>query len=260
MKKIKITILVGIALVIASCSKTSDPTAAVSLPPYQNVKLSFASTKPIAIPTSIATSTDSVAKELSRSIEIMNEITANIKIFTPPTNATTSSTKIVSTNGRSAGSSYLVYNWTDTDNGNVAYQVSEVGSKYTFEAFVKKQGNWTLAFYAEEQKDTSVGLLDTYDIKGTNPAVKDGSYGWNKLSGGELSFKAIYIKTAGDITVTQVLSVTSRADKSGQLLVFNDEKLEFLAIDVSWDALGNGQWVTYKDKDKNVLKNGSWKI
>lgn len=253
MKSSKILLLVfGIVLLLASCSKKSDPQPATTL---SSASLSLASGQAVTVPTALINSTDSHAQEAYSFAQSVNAISSYTAAFTIPSGATKTSTPIVAVNvsGRIASTqqSYLVYIWTDPSSGSsVAYQVSETTDSYTFELFYKESGTsvWVRYLNAEEKKDKSSGFMNVYDptVTKISPAIL--SYNWTRATN---VFNFIITDDYGTKVTLHVNTQTKAGDVEAYSSYILTEKL-------TWDAQGHGTWAEYDADGITVLSSGTW--
>ena len=193
-------------------------------------------------------------------VEGVNAITSYLSYFTPPAGAVKSSTSITASNARVASTQkeYLVYIWTDANNGSVAYQVSEESDKYVFELFFKaKSGsNWLRYLYAEEKKDRSSGLMKVYDVFTGGPSTTVlFSYNWAR-TGDQLDVTMEIPDEDPQFVFKTVISINVKT-KAGSVSYYIGNVKEY---NMTWDAAGNGTWTWYEEDGKTVNESGTWKV
>lgn len=243
--------LVAIFLVVLSCSKKEDPQ------PLQKAALSFANATPITPPSAMAASSDPNAQSATTWVGIANAMSGYTALFNAPAGSVSSSTPIIASNigARSAATqqTYLVYTWSDPTYGSIAYQISEVGDKYTFEMFYKNTGSaiWLRLIYAEEKKDRSQGLMNIYDTTNPTKAVVLINYSWTR-NGDLLQFQISNAESNFKI----VLNVNTKT-KAGDVAYYTGTKLYY---EIVWDALGNGSWTEYESDGITVRETGTWTV
>jgi hypothetical protein len=248
----KITIkILSLLLMMAfamSCSKDEkDPE-----PDLDKVSISLAeNAQVITVPTAMANSEDPYAQQASSYITLANSVSANFALFKAPANATKSTTEITPVNGRvNASAKVVVYTWTDPSYGSVAYQVKDAGTKYTFEFFVKPQGEtgWYRYLHAEEEKDHSTGNMIVYDYFSKS---NDILLQWDWTKSGD-DFK-MNMTSSLDSDVFKVTIAINTKTKAGSVVYFqNALKL----YDMTWDAQGSGTWNFYENGV--VTDSGTW--
>ncbi len=251
MKSSKILVLVfGSVLVMASCSKKSDPQPSLS-----SASLSLSTAQVVTFPASLSTSTDAHAQEAYSFVESVNAIGSFTGAFTVPSGATKTSTPIVGINvaGRIAATqqNYLVYIWTDPNSASsVAYQVSETADSYTFELFYKDAGTtaWVRYLYAAEKKDKSSGFLNVYDptVTKVSPAIL--SYNWVRGTN-------TFTFTVTDDLGSKVTLHTNTQTKVGDVEAYTSG---ILIEKLTWDAQGHGTWAVYDTDGITIVSSGTW--
>jgi hypothetical protein len=249
MKFLKIPALIMMALIVLSCSKDKDPEPAV-----EQAKISFSGeTQLIEVPAALSASQDIHAQMASQWVAVANGMGANLALFTPPSNATKSTDLITPINGRVAkGNAVAVYIWTDANYGSVAYQVQDVGTKYTFELFYKgnDDAGWYRYLYAEEKKDKTSGYMVLYDAWGfVSDARKEEMVRWEWLRAGD-----DFTFTIRDVTAdfNFVVNVNTKTKAGSIVYLEGTEKL----FEITWDANGKGTWKEFEDNQ--VVDEGSW--
>jgi hypothetical protein len=243
---LKILSLIMVMGVAVSCSKDDEDPA----PNLENVSVSLkGQAEVVTVPSAMLTSEDPNAQMAASYVEMANSIGENLAMFTPPSGATKSTTAITAVNGRTKEGAVLVYTWTDPNYGTMAYQIKDAGTKYTFELFLKPDGetDWYLYVSAEEQKDGSAGSMKLHDFfSGTGEVLMQ----WNWSRSGD-DFTMEVLSNWGDPfrVVLEINTVT----KAGSVEYYFDSELSY---SMTWDAQGNGTWEYYAEGE--VVESGTW--
>lgn len=256
----KLLFTLSVLALITACG--SDDEAPV--PNIENAELAFsAQNPPIEIPTALSTSTDQNASQINAQLNVVNSVSNLFAAFEAPAGAEKSTTPIgrTSKNGRVAATNedVVVYTYTATttdDQGNtvtvsVAYQIADVGDKYTFELFYKFDGGDFIPYlYAEESKSSlREGSLIVYNIfdeqnPGTESLI---TFEWEENSAGVLNFNY----SAFGLLVELVIN----PDNSGSMDLYYDGVRNFNG---TWNAAGTSGTFTYYNEDGSVSSSGSW--
>jgi hypothetical protein len=234
-------------LALLACSKHD------STPALQNTKVT---TTPVTAPSGLTTAaeTDSHASFALADIEMANSLTAYTSMFAiPTTGANKQSSPIVASNGR-VSSSTVTYIWNDTQSGNsVGYQVTDEGTSYKWEYFIKLSGTTTWLKYlnAEETKDGSVGSLKIYDFLGDNPSLIEYEYSWTKVQN-QFTFNWDDTYSSGILTINLSTKAGNAKEFSG---VGANAVLEYK---YEWGTDGHGSWTSYDSDGVTVIDSGTW--
>ncbi|MBS1680104.1 MAG: hypothetical protein JST48_00180 [Bacteroidetes bacterium] len=239
MKKLNLSFLVLLTVAFA-CSKTAtSPTPALT-----NTQVT---TTPITAPAALTSSSDVHAQEVSAYISSANALSTWVNYFkVPASGASKSSATIKASNGRVSATQATsdTYTWTDTQTGNsVAYQITDNGTSYTWEYFLKISGaNWLKVVDANEMKDGSIGYLRVFDANGSDPSVITGRYDWTKTS-------ALY--TFKLTTSTDYFNLTYNLTTKAGTIDYYEDSVEDAKL--TWDNTGHGTWQTF-----DPAASGSW--
>jgi hypothetical protein len=249
MKITRILSLIAVMAVAFSCSKDDD-----AKPSLEEAAKSASQQNLIQVPTAMQNSQDPNAIEVASYVSMAN---LNFALLQVPAGATKSSTKITAANGRTRSSqeTYLVYTWTDAQQGiSVAYQVSESSDSYIFELFYKdssRSDEWYRYLYGEQKKDRSAGffnLIDIYGLLGDDQTAVFLKYQWTR-SGDNFEF------TFSDFSDSMKFTGTiNTKTKAGELKLYEDTVVTYEA---SWTAQGTGSWKSY-DSQGVLEDSGTW--
>ncbi len=257
MKQFRLLLFLALSVVIFSCSKDEDPTPASSSLETATLSLSANATV-VSAPAAMRASTDDYAVMASGYVQSVNGMTNYLSMFTVPAGAVKTSAGITASNARVASTQkeYLVYTWSDANNGTVAYQISEESGKYVFELFFKAKSasSWLRYLYAEEMKDKSAGAMKVYDIFTGGPTTSVlVSYSWAK-SGDVLNFTMEVPDP--DFSYKIVISVNLKTNSGSVSYYLGGVKW----YDMIWDTKGNGTWSWYEEDGKTVSESGKWTV
>lgn len=250
MKAIKFLSTAALALLVFACSE--DEPAKNEL---EDIRLSFSEREEIIqLPQGLINSTNPYAQAAYGYASSANLMSVYFSFFTFPDGAVKTTNKIVASNARtSATGEYLVYTWSDPQVGSIAYQLGDLGDRYSFEVFFKNAGStqWLRYLYAEEQKDQRSGFMTIFDIDAENASLPIVEYNWTRANG-SIVFRYDFL-TENEPTVSAVITVNETT---------NAGKVEYyigtsLMSRIVWDAAGNGTWKEY-DEEGNLIDEGSW--
>ncbi len=248
--KIKLFYCIGLLLFISSCSEEEPVKNEL-----EDIRLSFATREEIIdLPEGLINSTDPYAQTAYGYATSANLMSAYFNFFAFPDGATKTTNRIVPANARTtATGEYLVYTWTDPQVGGIAYQLGDIGDRYSFEVFFQRAGStqWLRYLYAEEKKDQSNGFMKVFDIDAANASAAVIEYTWT-VANGSIVFRYNFL-AENEPTASVVITV-NESTQAGKVEYFVGTAL-FSRI--TWDALGNGTWEEY-DEEGVLLNEGSW--
>ena len=251
MKASKLFPLIGLTLLIFSCSKEE---------PIKNeleeTRLSFAKRggEVIKLPAGLTSSSNSYALVANGYATSANLMTGYFSFFAFPDGAAKTTKPIIPSNARtSAAGEYLVYTWTDPQAGGIAYQLGDLGDRYSFEVFFQEVGStkWLRFLYAEEKKDESSGFMKIFDVDVKNASSTEIEYTWTRANG---TFVFRYNFFTRDQPTESAVITVNETTKAGKVETYEGT---LLTSRIAWDALGNGTWKEF-DEAGNVTDEGSW--
>ena len=229
--------------IIMSC-KDDDPQ-----PSVENAKFSLGASSPLELPSNLTASQDEHAQQVVAWAAAANAMSNYSAMFTPPQGAEKSTTAITPANGRLAATtaSVVVYTWSDPYYGSVAYQVSDLSDRFTFEIFTKEDGSedWYRLVYAEEQKDGSEGYLVVYDITDNSGDVW---MRWDWTRNG--STFIMDFSSMGVVSYTFTIDTNTNA---GSIVYSVDNEIIY---ELTWTSSGTGTWKEYSDGE--LVASGEW--
>ncbi|MEN7549095.1 hypothetical protein AAG747_14325 [Rapidithrix thailandica] len=240
-------------LLLTSCSKDDDDPQPAKL---EDVKFALKEDfEEITAPQNLQKSEDPNAQQVLGYIQQANSFKSYMNFFTIPEGAEKSNTPINAAGGRVTSGEYLVYKWS-YDGLTIAYQVSQQGNEYVFEAFINDgEGSSTLVKYIEARQSTdgkkgSMKVFDFYDLD-DNGKLDDvtANYIWEHRDNGSIYFKFDF----GNDALVYELEVN--ADASGKVQYYIEGELYYF---VEWDAQGNGSWKYYSEG--KVVESDSWTV
>ena len=144
------------------------------------------------------------------------------------------------------GVKYRTHTWIVYNVGQYASQVSKQGGRYVFEGFFRNWETWRPVVFAEEYPDRSRGLMKVY-------------------AGDEVSTQAtwerhndrFYLVLKYPAAMYQELHLDiDEKTGAGTVQHWQDEQHLY---DVTWDALGDGNWIQY-NADGSVYAAGNWEV
>ena len=149
------------------------------------------------------------------------------------------------------GSNYLLYFGKDTSFNNIAYQVRDGGSIFTFEYLVNYVGtpDWLRQFYGEEAEDQSSGKLTNTDISPENRGIIE-TYEWTR-NGDDLALNHDnHVNFQDSFQLEITINTSTRAGSVSYFIDYVRKQ------DIAWDANGSGTWKTYENGA--ISASGSW--
>lgn len=248
MKFSRILSLMVIIAITASCSKDDEPE-----PKLEDAALSFSQNAPaVEAPQALLTNDDPHAQMASGWISMANSMTANLALFTPPAGAERSTTLITPANGRVAAESGVVYTWSDSQYGSVAYQIRDQNDKYVFELFFKglDDTEWYRYLYAQEMKDRSSGYMVLYDAWGYSDDTRGAEllrWDWTR-KGDQFTMKVSDVQG-----LVEIVLVVNTKTKAGSVVYYESSSKLF---EMEWDAQGKGSWKSYDGGQ--LVDEGTW--
>lgn len=246
----KLLFLTFFSIITLSCSE-EEPTKTE----LEDIRLSFAEREEIIeLPEGLTTSSNPYAQTAYGYASSANLMSLYFNFFSFPDGAVKTTNKIVPANSRtSASGEYLVYTWSDPQAGGIAYQLGDLGDRYSFEVFFKSAGStrWLRYLYAEEKKDQSSGFMKIFDIDADNASLAIVEYTWTR-SNENIVFQYTFLNE-NEPTAKVVITLNEKT-KAGKVEYFLGSPL---LSSIAWDALGNGAWKEYDDEG-NLLDEGSW--
>lgn len=250
MKLVKLFFLISLSFFTFSCSEDDEP----EVSELEDIRLSFAERgEVIELPAGLINSSDPYAQTAYSHALSANLMTAYFSFFAFPDGATKTTNRIVAANARtSAAGEYLVYTWSDPQVGGIAYQLGDLGDRYSFEVFFRNVGStkWLRYLYAEEKKDQSSGFMRIFNIDAEDASFAVVEYSWTRANQSIVFRYNLF--TENEPTVSAVITVNETTN-AGKVEYFIGADLISL---ISWDALGNGTWKEYEDGI--VINEGSW--
>ncbi|UII22574.1 hypothetical protein [Fulvivirga ligni] len=231
-----------LAISLFSCSKDDEP----SDPKLSETNLFFMDEEIINLPTGLTQSDDPRANTLSFYMTYIGILSSYGSYFTVPEGASTSG-PITASNGRlSDNTETYVYNY---GGYIIANQITDQGSSYLYEVFVKIENEDYKKWYEASQKKDKSEATFTYLDPEEDERVELVSWTIKKNDNGYF----IRYVTAEDEGVTEIQSNT---DKSGTMVVIENgvKKYEY-----SWDSVGNGTWKEYNGQG-NLIDEGGWTV
>lgn len=232
-------ILVGLALILSSCSKSSSPTSSQTAPK-------------LTAPTFSGPAPSTPPSDTSSGYQGYFYATTVADLFT----ATAQSYMGMYTgNGTQSGNSWT---WTYSAGGFTATWTATLsGSNYDWKLVYNgtdnqvNYSNWT-AISGSETTDGKSGNWTIYYPPTTVAAYQ---LSWSTESNGTLTGTIVVNNdTTGAVESKQVF--TNNTDKSGELVVYygNGPQKEW---DITWKADGSGEYTMWDDQG-NVVGTGSW--
>lgn len=248
--KLKNLFLLLVLAVVTACS--DDDPAPNDL---ENIELSFkGETEVITLPQGLINSSNPYAQTAYTYASSTNLVSAYFAFMNFPGNAEKTTNRIIPSNARVSNTgSYLIYTWSDSQFGSIAYQLGDLEDSYSFEVFFKELGEdaWTRYFYAEEKKDQTSGFMYVYDILGEDPSSVIAEYEWTR-SNNTLIFNYKFFE--GTDLYTSIVITVNETTGAGKIEYFTDD---ILNTRISWDAAGNGEWEEF-DEEGNLTDEGTW--
>jgi hypothetical protein len=252
MKLIKtLPLILVISVIIFSCKDKED-----AGPDFSKVSLSLsANAELFTVPAAMATSEDFFAGIANDYMDFAENIVQHrLQLLAIPSGGKESSMPaITAVNARSQAKLFVVYTSKEPSTfQNIAYQIKDTGTKYTFEYLVNdvSQPDWYRYVYAEEAKDLSTGSIDGYGNSDDQRGIIE-EYDWTRNGDdftmdidNRVNFHGPHFK----------MHITLNTKTHAGSLGFSQDGHQL--YDFTWDAEGSGTYKIYEDGV--VTGSGTW--